>query len=147
MKRFVYFWKEFQFIFILRKDGNSIHKLVLPVIVSIPRWFNYMVFCQVVTLKCSRWLQHCHNADNHSTNGHNCENLKSEGSYFLSAFAKLRKVTVSLVVSVSLPTWYNSVPPWTGSREIWHFEYFSKIYQENWSFVTVLYMKAQVHLW
>jgi len=34
MKRFVYFWKEFQFIFILRKNGNSIHKLVLPVIVG-----------------------------------------------------------------------------------------------------------------
>jgi len=48
-----------------------------------------MAFYQVVTLKT-----HCHNADNHSTNGHNCENLKSKGSCFLGAFAKLRKVTV-----------------------------------------------------
>lgn len=101
MKRFVYFWKEFHFIFILMKVGNSIHEVVLLVIVSIPKWFIYMVFYWFVTLKCCWWLQHCHNADNHSTNGHNCENLKSEGSYFLSAFAKLLKVTVSLLLSVS----------------------------------------------
>ena len=112
----MYFWKEFQFIFILRNVGNSIHKLVLPVIVSLN---TQMVYLYGILPGCDievflRWLQHCHNADTHSTNGHNCENLKSKGSYFLSAFTKLRKVTVSLVVSVSLPTWYNSVPPLDG---------------------------------
>jgi len=34
IKRFVYFGKEFRFIFFLRKSGNRIHKLVLPVIVG-----------------------------------------------------------------------------------------------------------------
>jgi hypothetical protein len=72
-------------------------------------------------------------------------------SMSLGAFAKLRKATVSFVMSVCPSAWHISVP--TGGFS-WNlvFQYFLKIFEENLSLIknltriTPAYMKTNIHL-
>ena len=75
------------------------------------------------------------------------------GMQILGVFARLRKVTTSVVTSVRPPAWNNLAPTRRGFMifDIWGF--FSYVCRENSSLIEirqahlVLYMKTYTHLW
>jgi len=82
-------------------------------------------------------------------------NHLSRPPLILGAFAKLRKPTIGFVMSLypSVCSHVTSRPPLNVFSWILIFEYFSKIYPENWSLIKIwqkwrtLYMKTNIYFW
>ena len=62
--------------------------------------------------------------------------MQKKKKFFLSAFEKLQKATISVVMSVRLPVCMERLDfHWTNFHEIFLYVYFSKICRENSSFI------------